>query len=216
MRSVIKIVIVVLALSFLIGTAYAFMPSERGVSAPRTVWSDLGVQGTVSGRVVTSMDQAEGLGGAYVALVNAMSPGKEYCNATTDEAGYFCFTGVNATYSSALQKGPDGTGGSYQQGMNAYMIYANGSSEEIYSSTFGIDANHTSYLLGPIVIFTGVPEPEEIITPEPTSAAEPTAVAETPVPATATPGPTGQLPSSPLLAAAALLIAAALLYPGKK
>jgi hypothetical protein len=214
MRDVVKAVIVVLTLSFLLATwqAFAFMPADRGVSAPQTAWSDLGIRGTVSGRVVTSLDQTKGLEGAYVAIVNTMSPGKEYYNTTTDAEGNFRFTGVNATFSSVLLKGPDGTGGSYQQGMNAYMIYANSSIGEGYSGAFGVDANHTNSAIGPVVIYAGVPDREDIVTPEPTSMPEPTAPAETPAPAiatpSATPGPAGQIPGGLLLIAAVLIILA--------
>ncbi len=212
MRDVIRTAIVVLILVLLlIGQAYAFMPAERGASAPRTVWSDRGIKGTVSGRVVTSMDQAQGVEGAYIALVDTMNPGREYMNVTTDEDGNFRFTGVNATYSSALSKGPDGSGGSYQQGMNTYMIYANISTGEGYSGSFGVDANHTNKVIDPIVVYAGIPDPDDFATPEPTAAPLPTAVA-TPAPATATPsatpGPSGQLPGGLLLAAGALMILA--------
>jgi hypothetical protein len=207
MRDVMKTVIILLTLSFVLaaGPAFAFMPSERGAGVPQTVWSASGIQGTVSGRVVTSLDQAKGAEGAYVALVDAVNTGREYYNTTTDADGNYRFTGVNATFSSTLNKGPDGTGGTYQRGMNAYMIYANYSAVEGYSSTFGIDTNHTGKVVDPIVIYAGIPS--EVATPEPT--AEPTAVAETPVPATPTPAPTpapASLPTGLLLIAGALII----------
>jgi hypothetical protein len=214
MRDVVKAVIVVLTLGFLLATwqAFAFMPAERGVSAPQTVWSDLGARGTVSGKVVTSLDQTKGFEGAYVAIVNTMSPGKEYYNTTTDAEGNFRFTGVNATYSSGLSRGPDGTGGSYLQGKNVYMIYANISTGEGYSSSFGVDSNYTNTAIDPVVIYAGVPDREDIVTPEPTSMLEPTAPAETPASAiatpSATPGPSGQIPGGLLLIAAVLIILA--------
>jgi hypothetical protein len=213
MRDIIKTVIVVLTLSFLLATgpAFAFMPADRGVSAPQTVWSDLGIKGTASGRVVTSLDQTKGVDGAYVALVNTMNPVEEYYNTTTDADGNFRLTGVNATYSSGLSRGPDGTSGSYLQGKNVYMIYANISTGEGYSSSFGVDANHTNTAIDPVVIYAGIPDNEDIVTPEPTSTEQPTAVV-TPALATATPeptpGPTGQLPTGLLLAAAVLIILA--------
>ncbi len=210
MRDVIKAVIVVFVLCLLLaGQACAFMPAERGIDTPRTVWSDRGIKGTVSGRVVTSMDTAQGVEGAYVALVDTMSPGREYLNTTTDADGNFRFTGVNATYSSALYKGPDGSGGSYQQGISMYMVYANITTGEGYSGSFGVDANHTNKVIDPIVVYAGIPEPDYFATPEPTAAPQPTA-AVTPVPATATPsatpGASGQLPGGLLLAAGALVI----------
>lgn len=196
MRDVVKIVIVVLMLSLLLATgpAFAFMPSDRGANAPQTVWSDLGARGTVSGRVVTSLDLTKGVEGAYVALINTMNNRQEYFNTTTDANGNYRFTGVNATFSSGLYKGPDGTSGSYQQGINVYMIYANISAGEGYSGSFGVDANHTSMVLDPVVIY--IPDSEGVVTPEPTSdAPEPTAVV-TPVPATPTPEPT-PVPAGP-------------------
>lgn len=218
MRDVIKTVIVALTLSFLLATgpAFAFMPADRGVSAPQTVWSDLGIRGTVSGKVVTSLDQTKGFDGAYVALVNTMSLGQEYYNTTTDADGNFRFTGVNATFSSDLSKGPDGTGGSYQQGMKVYMIYANSSIGEGYSSSFGIDTNHTNAAMVTVIIYAGIPDNDaNVVSPEPTSTVQPTAAAVTPGPTEATPNPpsatpgsTGQIPIGLLLIAAVLIILA--------
>ncbi|HTX43393.1 MAG TPA: hypothetical protein VMC61_01595 [Methanocella sp.] len=186
---------------------FAFMPTDRGVSIPHTVWSDMGVKGTVSGRVVTSLDQTKGVDGAYVALVNANNLGQEYYNTTTDASGNYRFTGVNSTYSTALQKGPDGTGGSYPRGTGAYMIYANISTGEGYSGVFGVDTNHTNSIVDTIVIYAGLPNPEDFATPEPTATAQPTA-AVTPAPATATPtaAPAGPLSIGLLLVAAVLAI----------
>lgn len=215
MRDVIKTVIVALTLSFLLATgpAFAFMPADRGVSAPQTVWSDLGVRGTVSGKVATSLDQTKGLEGAYVAIVNTMNPNEEYYNTTTDADGNFRFTGLNATFSSELFRGPDGSGGSYRQGTSAYMIYANSSIGEGYSSSFGIDTNHTNAAMVTVIIYAGIPDNDaNVVSPEPTSTVQPTAAAATPGPATATPsatpGPTGQIPTGPLLIAAVLVILA--------
>src|SRR5208337_425080 len=106
MRNIFKIAIVGLILCVLLGTgtALAFTPTEKGTIAPRTVWSDRGIKGTVSGKVVTSLDQSTGVSGTYVALVNAMNPNIEYFNTTSDADGNFEFTGVNATYSSTLMK----------------------------------------------------------------------------------------------------------------
>lgn len=212
MRDVLRTVIVVLTLCFLlIGPALAFMPTEWGVSAPQTIWSDRGIKGTVSGKVVTSLDQTKGAEGAYVALVDPMNQWKEYSNTTTDADGNYRFTGVNATYSSVLYKGPDGSSGSYQQGLNVYMIYANISTDDGYSSTFGVDTNRSNTVIDPIVVYAGIPDAGDIATPTPEPTPQPTAVV-TPTPATATPeptpGPTGQLPGGLLLAAAALIILA--------
>lgn len=212
MRDVKRVILVALALSLLLtGLAAASMPGQRGLGYPGTVWSDK-VKGTVSGKVVTSMDRTQGAGGAYVAIVDTMNPDREYANATADADGNFKFTSVNATYSSVRLKGPDGTGGTYQQGMNAYMIYVNFSSSEGYSGSFGVDTNHTNTALGAIVIYTGTPNPDDFATPTPEPTPQPTAVA-TPVPATSTPeptpapGPLGQLSIGQLLTLAAVITA---------
>lgn len=214
MRDVKKIIFVILVLSLLLAAqAYAYMPNQRGAGYPKTVWSDK-VKGTVSGKVVTSMDQAKGIQGAYVAIVDTMNQGKELANTTTDANGNFKFASVNATYSSVLLKGPDGTGDSYQQqGMNAYMVYVNISSGdntgEGYSGSFGVDTNHSNYATGNIVIYAGIPNPDDFATPEPT--AQPTPVV-TPAPTTPTPEPTPTpapqgLPVGSLAAGAVLVVA---------
>ncbi len=218
MRNVFKIIIVVLMVGILLGTgtALAFMPTDRGAPAPETVWSDRGITGTVSGTVVTSLDQNTGVDGAYVALVNPLNQVQEYANTTSDANGNFHFNNVNATYSSALYMGPDGTTGSYQQGMIAYMIYVNKSDiGEGYSGAFGIDTNHTNYGTGPVVIYAGVgtdvsplPTPTEqpAATPVPTAAP----VTATPVPPTPTPAPAGQGIVGMLLIAAIVVLVAIL------
>jgi hypothetical protein len=211
MRDVKKVILVVLVLSLLlVGLAAASMPGQKGIGYPRTVWSDK-VKGTVSGKVVTSMDQAKGFQGAYVAIVDTMNPGKEYANTTTDADGNYRFTNVNATYSSTLNKGPDGTSGSYSPDrINVYMIYANVTSGEGYSNSFGIDTNHTNKVMDTIVVYTGTPNPDDFATATPEPSPQPTAVV-TPVPATPTPEPTpvpaGQFPIGQLLTWAAIAIA---------
>lgn len=201
------------------GWALAFMPSEKA-SYPHTVWTDRNIKGTVSGKVVSSMDQSLGVEGAYVALVDAMSPGKEYANTTTSANGEFSMGGLGATYSSVRQIGPDGSAGTLSQGMNMFMLYVNKTGGgEGYSSTFGIDTNHTTTPVGTVVIYAGVPE--ATATPEPTvlptivvSTPEPTAqptVVPTSVPETATPAPSGGLSGylGPILVVALLLVLAA-------
>lgn len=191
--------------------ALAFMPTERGVSAPHTVWSDRGIKGTVTGKVVTSLDQTKGVSGAYVALVNPMNQNQEYANTTTDADGSYRFTNVNATYSSVLLKGPDGTADSYNDGLNAYMVYVNLSmASEGYSGAFGVDTNHTNVVVDPVVIYAGL---DEVASPEPTATEQPTTaptqapVTGTPVPPTETPTAEGQGPSGMLLIAAIVVLA---------
>jgi hypothetical protein len=194
MKAVRTLIIAIVLISILASAvAVASMPSVKGVSYPSTVWSDRGIKGTVSGKVVTSLDQSTGVQGAYVAVVNALDNRKEYANTTTDKDGNFALSGLSATYSSVRQKGPDGTSASYNPNAGVYMIYVNKSDTgEGYSSAFSIDTNHSAYSTGPVVIYAGIPEvPDETPTPEPTAAptAAPTDVAPTPAPATPTPEP---------------------------
>jgi hypothetical protein len=216
-RRVVKILFLALILSALLaaGPVSSFMPSDRGASYPDTVWSERGIKGSVSGKVVTSLDQALGVSGAYVAVVDAMNPAREYANTTSGENGDFQLSGLSATYSSALLKGPDGSAGSYSQGTNAYMIYVNKSPlGEGYSGTFGIDTNHTSTATGPVVIYAGSPDSDAAtVTPEPTITVMPTVVVVTPVPMditmeppSATPGPTRQDPIGLLIVAALVIL----------
>jgi hypothetical protein len=216
--SILLLVVLVSAL-LLSGWALAFMPSEKA-GYPHTVWTDRNIKGTVSGKVVSSMDQSMGVEGAYVALVDAMSPGREYANTTTGANGEFSIGGLGATYSSVRQIGPDGSAGTLSQGMNMFMMYVNKTGGgEGYSSTFGIDTNHTTTPIGTIVIYAGVPEatatPEPTVlptivvaTPEPT--AQPTAV-PTITPETVTPAPPAGLAgyAGPILVVALLLVLAA-------
>lgn len=204
------------------------MPKETGVSAPKTVWSQQGIKGSVGGTVVTSLDQNTGVSGAYVALVDPVNPNIEYANTTSDAAGNFMFTGVNATYSSALVKGPDGSSASYQLGTNEYMIYVNKSGiGEGYSSAFGIDTNYSSTTIGNVVIYAGtntVASPSPTAAPSPTLAptASPPPATPTPAPPTATPAPAGQnsLVTLSVTAAIVILVVAAIavyfLYLRKK
>ncbi len=217
MRSVIRIVIVACMISAILatGVAFAFMPAERGVNYPHTVWGDQGIKGSVSGKVVTSLDQSKGISGAYVAVVSPLNQVQEYANTTSDANGNFRISGLNATFSSALTKGADGNAGSYQQGMNVYMVYVNISQVgEGYSVSFGIDTNHTNAAIDPVVIYAG--QPEAAVVSLPAATAQPTAAAVTPSPSTptpmppeATPGPAGQGPIGlPMIAAVVLAVLA--------
>jgi hypothetical protein len=194
-RRAYKILILALIIGmFMAWSASAFMPTQKNISYPKTVWSDRGIRGTVEGKVVTSLDQNTGIEGAYVAVVDAMNPDREYANTTSNANGGFNFSGLSATYSSTLMKGPDGTAGTYAQGMSAYMVYVNSSLiGDGYSSAFGVDTNHTGTSAGNVVIYAGVvsPEPTPEPTPvSPTATPEPTPVTATPLPPTETPVPT--------------------------
>jgi hypothetical protein len=217
-RRAVKILFLALILSALMATGpvSSFMPSDRGASYPDTVWSERGIEGSVSGKVVTSLDQAQGISGVYVAVVDAMNPAREYANTTSGENGDFQLNGLSATYSSTLLQGPDGSAGSYVHGTNVYMIYVNKSSlGEGYSGTFGIDTNHTSAATGQVVIYAGSPDSDAAtVTPEPTI--QPTVVVVTPGPSditteppSATPGPTRQDPMGLLIVAALVILAIA-------
>jgi hypothetical protein len=213
MYRVLRLAIVALIICILLGTgaALAFKPSETGVGLPQTVWSERGIKGSVSGTVVTSLDQTTGISGAYVALVNPINPNIEYMNTTSDANGNFIFTGVYATYSSTLSKGPDGKIGTFQQGQNAYMIYVNNSSlGEGYSSSFGIDTNQTSTTIGDVVIYAGTPaiaSPSPTATPQPTQTTTPSPPSPTTtVTPTDTPVPAGNSSILTLLITAAIVI----------
>ncbi|HTY91054.1 MAG TPA: carboxypeptidase-like regulatory domain-containing protein [Methanocella sp.] len=218
-RSVIKLLLIFLIAGiFIVMPALAFMPSERGASYPHTVYLDRGIKGSVSGKVVSSLDQAQGVEGAYVAVVDVQSPGREYANTTTDSSGNFNIGGLGATYSSNRHTGADGSAGTLEQSMNMFMLYVNKSDlGEGYSSTFGIDANHTSTIMGNIVLYAGSQGSEgPTATPEPTAQPKPTVVVPTvyvptPEPSTVTPEPAGlagQIPVTLIVVVALLAILA--------
>jgi hypothetical protein len=148
MRPEIKAVFVITVIFFL---AFAMIPSSAayptsfGNKYPATVYSDQGKTGPVTGKVVSSYNKTVGIAGCYVAVVNASNPGQEYANTTSDANGSFQFNGVNATYSSVLLAGPDGTTGTYNAGKSMYKVYVNLSPYgESYSESFGIDSNNSS------------------------------------------------------------------------
>ncbi len=217
--SVIKILLIAVIVCVLVSApALASMPSVHGASYPHTVYLDRGIKGSVSGKVVSSLDQTQGIEGAYVAVVDMNDLNREYANTTTNANGEYTISGLGATYSETKKWGPDGTTGSYKDGIRMFMLYVNKSGmSEGYSAPFGIDANHTNTRLDPIPIYAGVPEatatPEPTVlptivvtTPEPT--AQPTAV---PTPETATPAPAAGLSGylGPVLVVALLLVLAA-------
>lgn len=214
----VKILLIALLLTtiLLTGTALASMPATRGAAYPHTVYLDRGIKGSVSGKVVSSMDQNTGVAGAYVGVVSALNPGVEYANTTTDANGNYNIGGLGATYSSTRHTGSDGTSGTLVMSMDMLMLYVNKSDmNEQYSSTFGIDANHTSTHMDPIVLYAGVPDSDVTITPTPAPTIQPTVVVPTvvvptPEPATATPepSPVAGLPTTLILVVAALIILA--------
>ena len=83
--------------------------------------------GQVTGRV-TTQHTTQGIGGAYVSIVNASNNSVEYYNVTADSLGYYQITGINATVDD-----------------NAYQIYANLTKYgEGFSQAFGINPGATS------------------------------------------------------------------------
>ena len=91
--------------------------------------------GSVTGRV-TTQNTSNGIGGAYVAIVNGSDNSVVYVTTTADAGGYYTITGVNSTIDD-----------------NAYQVYASLSSYgDGYSHTFGINSNATSTTS--VVIFT--------------------------------------------------------------
>ncbi len=91
--------------------------------------------GSVTGRV-TTQNTTIGLGGAYVAIVNATNNNIEYINTTSDQMGYYQITNVNSTYNDMT-----------------YQMYANLSPYgEGLSHSFGVNSGATSTTS--VVIFT--------------------------------------------------------------
>ncbi len=145
MRPEIKAVFVIMLiflLAFATVPSNAAYPTTFGNQYPRTVYSDQGKTGIVTGTVDSSYNKTVSIAGCYVAVVNASDVSQEYANTTADANGSFQFNGVNATFSSVLQAGPDGTSGSFNAGKNMYKIYVNMSPYgESYSDSFGVDSN---------------------------------------------------------------------------
>jgi hypothetical protein len=205
MNSFVKLIIA-LSLIFIVAALTvpvdAVKPTYTGVKYP--VGAGIG---TVTGKVVTSVNGTIGLADAYIAIVNAMDVSQEYANTTSDSNGYYTFTGVNAS------------------GDNSYKIYANKSPYgEGYSASFGVNVNDTTVTA--VVIFlpesngptssptptpTATPTPTPVLvnnttasltpTPTPTSSPAPSA-SSTATPVPATPKPT---PAIPVLMAAVIM-----------
>jgi len=124
-------------------------------SYPQTTWSDWGKKGSVTGRVTTSVNGTVGIGGAYIAIVNASNTSQEFYNTSSDAYGNYQITGINATYSSVNLTGPDNTAGTYAKGLVMYKMYAlKDPYGEGYSAAFGIDADLKSATTTSVVIFT--------------------------------------------------------------
>jgi len=112
--------------------ATATFPTDRGLKYPAGVD---GKTGKVTGRVTTAANGTVGIGGAYIAIVNASNYSQEYYNTTSDAYGNYQIVGVNASYNhnNASDIGPNNA--------TPYVIYANKSPYgDGTSAAFGIDA----------------------------------------------------------------------------
>ena len=155
MKNTVKAALAVLVIICLIGVvlpATASKPTWNGGIYPTAMD---GKTGAVTGRVTTSVNGTVGIGGAYIAIVNASNVSEEYYNTTSDAYGNYQITGVNATYSSVQGTGSPWFAGSYQRGTTAYKIYASKDPYgEGWSAAWGIDENQTSATTTSVVIFT--------------------------------------------------------------
>ena len=117
--------IIVSVMALVLPVAAASYPTSFGSHYPQMLsgW----MTGTVTGRV-TTQQTTQGIGGAYVSIVNASNNSVEYRNVTADSLGYYQIIGINATADD-----------------NAYQIYANLTKYgEGYSHAFGISSGTTS------------------------------------------------------------------------
>jgi hypothetical protein len=124
-RAVIAALLIISIAAVLIPQATAAFPTGFGSHYPQmpSGW----MTGQVTGRV-TTQHTTQGIGGAYVSIVNASNNNIEYVNGTADSLGYYQFTGVNATVDD-----------------NSYMAYANLTKYgEGYSHMFGVNSGATS------------------------------------------------------------------------
>jgi hypothetical protein len=144
MRLITKTILVISIIALMAIAAIpssAIYPTSFGNKYPVTVYPGTG---SFNCRVSTTHNAGVSIPNAYVAIVNASNVSEEYFNGTTDQTGMFQFSGVNATFSSSLQTGPDGLQSSFSLGKSMYMIYANKSPYgEGYSQAFGVDTNNT-------------------------------------------------------------------------
>ena len=117
--------IIVSVMALVLPVATASYPTSFGSHYPQmpSGW----MTGTVTGRV-TTQQTTQGIGGAYVSIVNASNNSVEYRNVTADSLGYYQITGINATADD-----------------NSYQIYANLTKYgEGYSHAFGVNSGATS------------------------------------------------------------------------
>ncbi len=124
-RAAIAAMMILSIVAILLPVATASYPTSFGSHYPQMPpgWET----GQVTGRV-TTQKTTEGIGGAYVSIVNASNPNVEYCNDTADSLGYYQFTDVNATV-----------------GDNSYKVYANLTKYgEGFSHAFGVNSGATS------------------------------------------------------------------------
>lgn len=106
-------------------------PTPSSTPVPHTT-------GSVTGRVTTY--NSIGIGGAYVAIVDANDPSHVYYETTADSGGYYAFTNVNTT-----------------NGQSLYKMYARQSSYgEGYSSSFAV---YVGTSCTSVVILTVTPGP---------------------------------------------------------
>jgi hypothetical protein len=93
-RAAIAATMILSIVAILLPVATASYPTSFGSHYPQMPpgWET----GQVTGRV-TTQKTTEGIGGAYVSIVNASNNNIEYCNDTADSLGYYQFTDVNAT-----------------------------------------------------------------------------------------------------------------------
>ncbi len=190
-------------------SATAARPVYTGLCPPAVD----GATGAVTGRVTASMNTT-GVGGAYIAIVNASNVSEEYFNTTSDAYGYYQFIGVNASYNAtnASDVGPNGP--------TPYKIYASMWYGEGYSAAFGVDSvggpSSPGTGVSPIIVTstpTPTATPASMVTtspmPTPVATSGPTAVPATVTPPAPTPPSPGLIsPVVPLLLAALIAIAA--------
>ena len=160
MKNTIKAALAVLIIMSVVAVmlpSYAQKPTDTGLKYPEAV--DNVTRGSVTGTVSTAGNATVGIGGAYVAIVNAFNTSQEYFNTTSDAYGRYAFTGVNATFNSKYGYGYNSAGVNTTDGTGhgqVYRIYAYADKYgEGYSNPFGIDAaQQPCAAVTGVVIFT--------------------------------------------------------------
>ncbi|WP_174591277.1 PGF-CTERM sorting domain-containing protein [Methanocella conradii] len=142
MKNTIKAALAVLMIMSVVAVmlpAFANKPSSTGNPYPPAIDN---VTGSVTGRVTTAGNATQGIGGAYIAIVNASNTSQEYFNTTSNSEGYYAFTDVNATFNYTAGYGYDSTGANVPGGKGeVYRIYAYADKYgEGYSNPFGVDS----------------------------------------------------------------------------